>query len=207
MSWVLVGADGRPYDSATPGTVGGHRRARIYGRLDCPSAARAIARGGYVAHRVFFADEPAAVAPGYRPCAICLPERYRAWRIVGLVTDLDAARVGVGHSRDPESSALAAAFVEAWTARGGEITAVVSWPEAAASWLRQARALSAGAPDAWLTAGSLASLRQVCRRLSMNTDWDAARTVAFATVGTGAIIGRADSIVTAGQRPAHVPTA
>lgn len=62
------------------GTIGGHRRTRIYGRLDCPSALRAIARGGYVAHRVFFADEAEAVAAGYRPCARCLPDEYRAWR-------------------------------------------------------------------------------------------------------------------------------
>jgi methylphosphotriester-DNA--protein-cysteine methyltransferase len=53
---------------------------RIYGRLDCPSALRALASGGYVAHRVFFADEATAVAAGYRPCARCLPERYRDWK-------------------------------------------------------------------------------------------------------------------------------
>ena len=41
---------------------------------------RAIARGGYVAPRVFFADEPTAVAAGYRPCAICLPAAYAAWK-------------------------------------------------------------------------------------------------------------------------------
>ena len=75
-----MGADGAPYDSPTPGTFGGHRRGRIYGRLDCPSALRAVARGGYVTQRVFFADEPTAVAAGYRPCAVCLPEAYRAWR-------------------------------------------------------------------------------------------------------------------------------
>ena len=40
---------------------------KIYGRLDCPSALRAIAAGGYVASRVFFADELTAVAAGYRP--------------------------------------------------------------------------------------------------------------------------------------------
>jgi AraC family transcriptional regulator of adaptative response / DNA-3-methyladenine glycosylase II len=33
-----------------------------------------------VRHRVFFADEPTAIAAGYRPCASCLPERYAAWR-------------------------------------------------------------------------------------------------------------------------------
>jgi methylphosphotriester-DNA--protein-cysteine methyltransferase len=62
------------------GTLGGHRATRIYGRLDCPSALRAIERGGYVKHRVFFADEAEAIAAGYRPCARCLPDRYRDWK-------------------------------------------------------------------------------------------------------------------------------
>lgn len=79
-TWRLIGPDGRAYDSPTPGGLGGHRGTRIYGRLDCPTALRAIARGGYVRHRVFFADEDAAVAAGYRPCARCLPDRYRDWR-------------------------------------------------------------------------------------------------------------------------------
>jgi hypothetical protein len=78
--WTLVGGDGEPYESATPGTLGGHRRSRIYGRLDCLAAARAIANGGYVAHRVFFADEETAVAAGYRPCGVCMREEYAAWR-------------------------------------------------------------------------------------------------------------------------------
>ena len=78
--YTLIGADNRPYRSATPGTLGGHRRARVYGSLSCPIATRAIAGGGYVAHRVFFADEAAAVAAGYRPCHACLPARYRAWK-------------------------------------------------------------------------------------------------------------------------------
>jgi methylphosphotriester-DNA--protein-cysteine methyltransferase len=63
------------------GTFGGHRKTRIYGRLDCASALRAIARGGYVKHRVFFADEADAIAAGYRPCARCMPDRYREWKL------------------------------------------------------------------------------------------------------------------------------
>jgi Metal binding domain of Ada len=78
--YTLTGADGRPYPSAVPGTLGGHRRMRLYGRLDCSSALRALARGHYAAHRVFFADEDAAVAAGYRPCAVCLPEEYARWK-------------------------------------------------------------------------------------------------------------------------------
>jgi hypothetical protein len=37
---------------------GGNTRMKIYGRLDCPSALRAIKRGPtYARSRVFFADE------------------------------------------------------------------------------------------------------------------------------------------------------
>jgi methylphosphotriester-DNA--protein-cysteine methyltransferase len=80
VTYTLIGPDGRPLVSDTPGTLGGHRRTKVYGRLDCAAALRAIRRGGYVRHRVFFADEATAIAAGYRPCAVCLPERYRAWR-------------------------------------------------------------------------------------------------------------------------------
>jgi methylphosphotriester-DNA--protein-cysteine methyltransferase len=80
IRYKLIGSDGEPYESATPGTLGGHKATRIYGCLDCPSALRALAKGGYVKHRVFFADEATAIAAGYRPCARCLPEQYRAWK-------------------------------------------------------------------------------------------------------------------------------
>ncbi|HEU4922570.1 MAG TPA: Ada metal-binding domain-containing protein [Burkholderiales bacterium] len=78
--WTLLGPDGKPYASRHRGTLGGHRRTRIYGRLDCPAALRAIARGGYVPYRVFFLNGRHARAAGYRPCAVCLPEEYRAWK-------------------------------------------------------------------------------------------------------------------------------
>jgi methylphosphotriester-DNA--protein-cysteine methyltransferase len=78
--YTLIGADGVPYSSVQPGTLGGHRRTKVYGRLDCPGALRWIARGHYVRHRVFFAGEATAIAAGYRPCANCLPERYREWK-------------------------------------------------------------------------------------------------------------------------------
>lgn len=76
----LLGPDGTPYLSRRPGAWGGHRATKIYGRLDCPAALRAIARGGYVRDRVFFADESTAIAAGFRPCSVCCPERYHAWK-------------------------------------------------------------------------------------------------------------------------------
>lgn len=74
--YTLLDREGRPRPSDVPGTLGGHSRSRLYGRLDCPSALRALARGGYREHRVFFADARTARAAGYRPCAVCLPLEY-----------------------------------------------------------------------------------------------------------------------------------
>ncbi|GEE00485.1 metal-binding protein [Gordonia spumicola] len=78
--YILTAADGSTYQSATKGTWGGHRRGKIYGRMDCPTALRAIARGGYVTHRVFFIDEQTAVDAGYRPCGACCVVKYRRWK-------------------------------------------------------------------------------------------------------------------------------
>ncbi|MFI4981307.1 MAG: Ada metal-binding domain-containing protein [Nevskiales bacterium] len=76
----MIGDNGKPYESQHPGTLGGHQRGRIYGRLDCPSALRAIARGGYVAQRVFFLDEANARTAGFRPCGVCMPAEYAQWK-------------------------------------------------------------------------------------------------------------------------------
>lgn len=79
-TFTLIGPDRKPYSSTVSGTFGGHRGGKVYGCLDCRAALRAIARGGYVKYRVFFADEATAIAAGYRPCAVCMPEEYAAWK-------------------------------------------------------------------------------------------------------------------------------
>jgi AraC family transcriptional regulator of adaptative response / DNA-3-methyladenine glycosylase II len=90
--FTLIGPDGKPRDSATPGTLGGHRKSKVYGRLDCPGALRWIAKGHYVQHRVFFADEATALAAGFRPCGHCLRERHREFKTGALIVRLDARR-------------------------------------------------------------------------------------------------------------------
>jgi methylphosphotriester-DNA--protein-cysteine methyltransferase len=90
-TWTLIGPDGKPFASARAGTLGAHRGTRIYGRLDCPAALRAIARGGYVRSRVFFLNRAHARAAGYRPCAVCLPEEYAAWKATASARRLRAA--------------------------------------------------------------------------------------------------------------------
>jgi hypothetical protein len=86
-TYYLLSPDRKKYPSKVPGKLGGHSGRRIYGRLDCPIALRAIANGGYVMKRVFFADEDGAVAAGYRPCARCMPERYERWMKTKLLAN------------------------------------------------------------------------------------------------------------------------
>jgi methylphosphotriester-DNA--protein-cysteine methyltransferase len=69
-----------PVQSRRKGKLGGHRKLKIYGRLDCPSALRHLRAGHYASHRVFFKDEQTAVECGYRPCARCMPEEYAKWK-------------------------------------------------------------------------------------------------------------------------------
>ncbi|RYF77123.1 MAG: metal-binding protein [Cytophagaceae bacterium] len=56
-------------------TLGGHRTGKLYGQLNCRAGKRMDAH-----NRVFFQDEAAAVAAGFRPCAVCLPEAYKSWK-------------------------------------------------------------------------------------------------------------------------------
>ena len=107
----LIGPDGRPYSSVLPGRFGGHRGGKLYGRLDCRAALQAIARGGYVKHRVFFADEATAIAAGYRPCAVCMPQQHANWKKAQAATE-------TGGGRDSLEARIAALD---WTAVDGAL--------------------------------------------------------------------------------------
>jgi Metal binding domain of Ada len=72
-TYFLLGADCKHYASTIKGTLGGHKGSKIYGRLDCWGAKRHLANGTYQKSRVFFADEVAALAAGYRACKQCKP--------------------------------------------------------------------------------------------------------------------------------------
>jgi hypothetical protein len=85
----LLAPDGSTYRSAEPGTLGGNSKDRIYGQLNCGSATAAIRKGGYVPFRVFFADEAAAVAAGYRPCGNCMRALYNKWNLGGVPGSVD----------------------------------------------------------------------------------------------------------------------
>lgn len=61
-------------------SFGGHRKNKIYGALECKGAKRWIAKGHYIKNRVFFSSEEEAISSGYRPCANCMPVKYKAWK-------------------------------------------------------------------------------------------------------------------------------
>ena len=75
--FFLTDNENKQYISESPGAIGGHKKLKIYGRLDCPSANRYVAKGEYVRHRVFFKDEDTAIAAGYRPCGTCMTKAYK----------------------------------------------------------------------------------------------------------------------------------
>lgn len=79
----LLDENGREYLSEQKGTLGGNGKAKIYGRLDCPAALRAIScptKAVYIESRVFFSDEKTAFVAGYRPCGTCMREHYKLWK-------------------------------------------------------------------------------------------------------------------------------
>lgn len=57
-------------------SLGGYKKNKIYGLLNCASG-----KGMKVENRVFFKDENEALQAGYRPCARCLREAYKMWKL------------------------------------------------------------------------------------------------------------------------------
>jgi methylphosphotriester-DNA--protein-cysteine methyltransferase len=79
-TYTLTGRDGQPYQSAEKGLLGGNRRTKVYGTMDCPVALSLLRRGFEPKHRVFFSDEATAMAAGFRPCGACMRQRYTEWK-------------------------------------------------------------------------------------------------------------------------------
>jgi hypothetical protein len=96
--------------------------------------------------------------------------------------------VVIGCARDSRSQAAAHAWVQAWESTGRIVVDVVDWPESAASWLRPAKRLVAGAPDCWVVTGSVQGWAQTSRRLRHSTNWSPCRTYGFAAVGVPELV-------------------
>ena len=77
--YKLLGINGM-YFSKIPGVLGGNKKLKIYGKLDCPSALKWLKKGYYASNRVFFENEEIAKQLGYRPCGICMKKEYVKWK-------------------------------------------------------------------------------------------------------------------------------
>lgn len=80
IQFKLIDKNGKEYMSNMPGTLGGNKKLKIYGKLDCYSALNFIKKGYYVDKRVFFKDEETAISAGYRPCAKCMRKEYQLYK-------------------------------------------------------------------------------------------------------------------------------
>jgi alkylated DNA repair protein (DNA oxidative demethylase) len=103
-------------------------------------------------------------------------------RLVALLEHSGASTIAVGHGRTPAAQVTATAFADLWRTRGGQLTVVVDWPAEAASWLRQARRLTAHHVAAWVIADTAAGWAPMAARLAAAPDWKAQDTFAFAAV-------------------------
>jgi hypothetical protein len=120
-----------------------------------------------------------------RPVPDPTPEPLTGAEENAVVRLLDAMRprpvtVVIGSARDALSERTALRLAARWQDQGGMILDTVTWPERAASWLRQANRFTRPRPDAWIVTGLLPGWVQMGRRLALSTDWDPARTVATA---------------------------
>ncbi|WP_410673905.1 hypothetical protein [Amycolatopsis sp. cmx-4-68] len=92
--------------------------------------------------------------------------------LVGLIGR--ARHIVLGTAADSASRADGASIAAAW---GGPVLATVTWPETAASWLRQARRFAAPDPDVWVVSATLPGWAGMSRRLLASTSWSPHRTV------------------------------
>jgi hypothetical protein len=128
------------------------------------------------------------------PQASVPPAAHTAAELAGLLRQLRAAHataIAIGHGRHPASAAAARALAAAWTEGGSTVLDVVSYPPAAASWLRPARRLASGGADAWVIADNPAGCAQLAARLAGQPGWVPARTFGFASVATDDLIALA----------------
>ena len=55
--------------------LGGNKKLKIYGRLQCASGKRMLKE-----NRVFFSNVHEAKHFGYRPCGHCMKQEYKIWK-------------------------------------------------------------------------------------------------------------------------------
>ncbi|MCP2342222.1 ABC transporter substrate-binding protein [Actinomadura rupiterrae] len=102
--------------------------------------------------------------------------------LVALARSRGAQTLAIGSGRTPPARDAARTVAAAWEHAGGDIALEITWPETAASWLRQATRFAAAQADLWIMLGPPLGWAQMTRRLLWSTPWDPARAVLAAAV-------------------------
>ncbi|MEV7150006.1 hypothetical protein AB0O05_26345 [Streptomyces sp. NPDC093084] len=102
--------------------------------------------------------------------------------VIALAHARRARTLVIGSGRTPHALATARRIDSTWTRAGGITLATVTWPETAASWLRQATRFVAAAPDLWVMTGPATGWAQMTRRLLWSTPWPPTHTLATAAL-------------------------
>ena len=110
-------------------------------------------------------------------------------RVLELALSRKARTVAIGSGRSPSGLEAVRGFAGRWEAAGGTVLDIVTWPEEAASWLRQATRFAAADPDLWIMTGPPLGWGQMTRRLLWSTPWRPDHTIAFAVIGEPPTIG------------------
>ncbi|GII59329.1 hypothetical protein Pth03_77180 [Planotetraspora thailandica] len=110
-------------------------------------------------------------------------------RMTGMCGDRGALTIILGHGRTPDVILAATRFTQRWEEAGGVVLDTITWPESAASWMRQALRFTASEPDLWVMLGPVIGWARMTRRLLSSTPWQPSRTIAAAAVGTADAIG------------------
>ncbi|MFC4906675.1 hypothetical protein [Actinomadura gamaensis] len=97
--------------------------------------------------------------------------------LVALARARGARTLAIGSGRPPLALAAARTVAGAWESAGGDIALKLTWPETAASWLRQATRFAAAPADLWIMLGPPLGWAQMTRRLLWSTTWSPARTL------------------------------
>ncbi|WP_228000444.1 hypothetical protein [Nocardia australiensis] len=118
--------------------------------------------------------------------------------IIAVARARGAHTLTLGSGRNPAAITTMAAVAAEWERGGRHIADHVTWPETAASWLRQARRFTATTPDLWVMTGPRLGWAQMTRRLLWSTTWtprdtlvpaEIADPAALALVGTAYLNG------------------
>ncbi|MFJ8582566.1 hypothetical protein [Micromonospora sp. NPDC093277] len=119
---------------------------------------------------------------GIRPPHAWAATEAEVEAITALAWARGATRLAIGSGRADGDLTTVRAIATWWEALGGEIASTLTWPETAASWLRQATRFTAANPDLWIMTGSPVGWAQMTRRLLWSTNWRPTRTILTAAL-------------------------